>query len=43
MGEASRENNVLLFLAVLERCLVAQGSQVELGAGVGAANHYYQK
>lgn len=25
MGEASRENNVLLFLAALERCLVGKG------------------
>jgi alanine-glyoxylate transaminase/serine-glyoxylate transaminase/serine-pyruvate transaminase len=38
MGEASRENNVLLFLAALERCLAEQGVNVEPGAGVGAAN-----
>ena len=41
MGEASRNRNVLLFLAALERCLVDQGVDVSAGAGVAAANHTY--
>lgn len=42
MGEASRENNVLLFLAALERCLADQGMSIEPGAGVAAANDVYR-
>jgi alanine-glyoxylate transaminase/serine-glyoxylate transaminase/serine-pyruvate transaminase len=38
MGEASQERNVLLFLAGLEACLIAQGCDVNAGAGVAAAN-----
>ena len=41
MGEASREPNVLLFLAALEACLAAQGGAVVPGAGVAAANAAY--
>jgi alanine-glyoxylate transaminase/serine-glyoxylate transaminase/serine-pyruvate transaminase len=41
MGHASRPNNVLLFLAALEQCLVAQGAKVTPGAGVAAANRVY--
>jgi alanine-glyoxylate transaminase/serine-glyoxylate transaminase/serine-pyruvate transaminase len=42
MGHSSRPNNVLLFLAALERCLLAQGVKVAPGAGVAAANRAYQ-
>ncbi len=42
MGHASRPSNVLLFLAALEQCLVAQGVKVTAGAGVAAANEVYQ-
>jgi alanine-glyoxylate transaminase/serine-glyoxylate transaminase/serine-pyruvate transaminase len=38
MGYSSRANNVLLFLAALEQCLLAQGVKVAAGAGVAAAN-----
>ena len=41
MGEASRNRNVLVFLAALERCLVDQGIDVAPGAGVAAANQSY--
>jgi alanine-glyoxylate transaminase/serine-glyoxylate transaminase/serine-pyruvate transaminase len=41
MGHASRANNVLLFLAALEECLVAQGVKVPGGASVAAANEVY--
>ncbi|HLJ94489.1 MAG TPA: alanine--glyoxylate aminotransferase family protein [Gemmataceae bacterium] len=41
MGYGSRPNNVLLFLAALEQCLLAQKAQIELGAGVAAANRAY--
>jgi alanine-glyoxylate transaminase/serine-glyoxylate transaminase/serine-pyruvate transaminase len=37
MGESSTANNVLLFLAALERCLAAQGYAVPAGRGVAAA------
>jgi alanine-glyoxylate transaminase/serine-glyoxylate transaminase/serine-pyruvate transaminase len=43
MGYSSRPNNVLLFLAALEQCLVAQGVKVTAGAGVAAANRAYAK
>lgn len=41
MGHASRPSNVLLFLAALEQCLVAQKVKVTAGAGVAAANKFY--
>jgi alanine-glyoxylate transaminase/serine-glyoxylate transaminase/serine-pyruvate transaminase len=41
MGHASRESNVLLFLAALERCLKDRGAKVAPGAGVAAANDAY--
>jgi alanine-glyoxylate transaminase/serine-glyoxylate transaminase/serine-pyruvate transaminase len=41
MGHSSRENNVLLLLAALEKCLAAQGAKVTPGAGVAAANNVY--
>ena len=41
MGHGSRSNNVLLFLAALEQCLLAQGVSVKAGAGVAAANQFY--
>ncbi len=41
MGYSSRANNVLLFLAALEQCLVSQGAKITAGAGVAAANRAY--
>lgn len=41
MGHASHPNSVLLFLAALEQCLVAQGVGIAPGAGVAAANQAY--
>jgi alanine-glyoxylate transaminase/serine-glyoxylate transaminase/serine-pyruvate transaminase len=41
MGHASRPANVLLFLAALEQCLMAQGVKISAGAGVAAANQSY--
>jgi alanine-glyoxylate transaminase/serine-glyoxylate transaminase/serine-pyruvate transaminase len=41
MGYSSRPNNVLLLLAALEQCLLAQGVKVSPGAGVAAANRSY--
>jgi alanine-glyoxylate transaminase / serine-glyoxylate transaminase / serine-pyruvate transaminase len=41
MGYGSRGNNVLLLLAALEQCLLAQGVSVHSGAGVAAANQVY--
>jgi alanine-glyoxylate transaminase / serine-glyoxylate transaminase / serine-pyruvate transaminase len=41
MGAASTPNNVLLFLAALEKCLTDQGVSVTPGAGVAAANASY--
>jgi alanine-glyoxylate transaminase/serine-glyoxylate transaminase/serine-pyruvate transaminase len=43
MGETSTANNVLLFLAALERCLAARGKKISGGAGVAAANALYAK
>jgi alanine-glyoxylate transaminase/serine-glyoxylate transaminase/serine-pyruvate transaminase len=43
MGETSSPRNVLLLLAALERCLSDQGVKVPSGAGVAAANEFYQK
>jgi alanine-glyoxylate transaminase/serine-glyoxylate transaminase/serine-pyruvate transaminase len=41
MGYNSRVNNVLLFLAALEQCLLGQGAKVAPGAGVAATNKVY--
>ena len=41
MGETSRQSNVLLFLAALERCLADAGIKAPAGAGVAAANAFY--
>jgi alanine-glyoxylate transaminase/serine-glyoxylate transaminase/serine-pyruvate transaminase len=43
MGYSSRANNVLLFLAALEQCLLAQGSKCTPGTSVAAANQVYTK
>ncbi len=41
MGHGSRPNNVLLFLAALEQCLVQQGVKITAGASIAAANQAY--
>jgi len=41
MGYSSRPNNVLLFLAALEQCLMKQGVKIKEGAGVSTANQTY--
>jgi alanine-glyoxylate transaminase/serine-glyoxylate transaminase/serine-pyruvate transaminase len=41
MGYSSRPNNVLLCLAALEKCLLAQGAKITPGAGVAAAEKVY--
>ncbi len=41
MGHGSRPNNVLLFLAALEKCLLAAGAKINAGAGVAAAERVY--
>lgn len=41
MGYCSQKQNVLLFLAALEKCLIDQGFRVGSGAGVGAAVRNY--
>jgi alanine-glyoxylate transaminase/serine-glyoxylate transaminase/serine-pyruvate transaminase len=41
MGFSSRPNNVLLFLAALEQCLLKQGAKIAPGAGVAGANRAY--
>ncbi|MGE3807843.1 MAG: alanine--glyoxylate aminotransferase family protein [Gemmataceae bacterium] len=43
MGMSSKPNNVLVCLAALEKCLLAQGAKVTPGAGVAAANQSYAK
>lgn len=43
MGYASRQNNVLLLLAALERLLAQQGHRFEPGAAVVAANAVYTR
>jgi alanine-glyoxylate transaminase/serine-glyoxylate transaminase/serine-pyruvate transaminase len=43
MGETSSPRNVLLLLAALERCLSDQGVKTQSGAGVAAANAFYQQ
>jgi alanine-glyoxylate transaminase / serine-glyoxylate transaminase / serine-pyruvate transaminase len=42
MGYGCRENNVLLLLGALEKCLAARGHKAPPGAGVAAAEMYYQ-
>jgi alanine-glyoxylate transaminase / serine-glyoxylate transaminase / serine-pyruvate transaminase len=41
MGTTSRSSNVLLFLAALEYCMLAQGISAKPGAGVAAANQAF--
>lgn len=41
MGETARSANVLLFLAALEQCLLAQNVAIDEGASVAAANRIY--
>ena len=41
MGYSAQRNNILLFLAALEKVLLEQGFQVPAGAGVGAAIRMY--
>jgi len=43
MGYSSQKNNVLLFLAALEKTLTDQGFPVPAGAGVASAIHMYQQ
>ncbi|MGH9690127.1 MAG: pyridoxal-phosphate-dependent aminotransferase family protein [Candidatus Acidiferrales bacterium] len=43
MGYSSQKNNVLLFLAALEKVLLDQGFQASRGAGVAAAIQCYQQ
>ena len=43
MGYGSRPNNVLLFLAALEQCLLDQGLRINAGLGVAAANEVYSR
>jgi alanine-glyoxylate transaminase / serine-glyoxylate transaminase / serine-pyruvate transaminase len=43
MGYGCQKNNVLLFLAALEKVLLDQGFSVPAGAGVGAAVRSYSK
>ncbi len=43
MGYSSQKNNVLLFLAALEKVLLDQGFHVPAGSGVAAAIHIYQQ
>jgi alanine-glyoxylate transaminase/serine-glyoxylate transaminase/serine-pyruvate transaminase len=41
MGHSSRPNNVLLFLAALEQCLMQQGVKITAGSSIAAANQAY--
>lgn len=43
MGASSTENNVLLLLAALEKCLLEEGFKLPPGAGVAAAVQTYQQ
>jgi alanine-glyoxylate transaminase/serine-glyoxylate transaminase/serine-pyruvate transaminase len=43
MGYGCKKNNVLLFLAALEKCLLDQGFRLSAGAGVGAAIRSYSE
>ena len=44
MGDASTPRNVLLFLAALERCLLAQGHKFPNGEGqsIATVNAFYE-
>lgn len=42
MGEACSKSNVLLFLAALEQCLMAQNYNLTPGCSIAAANAQYQ-
>jgi alanine-glyoxylate transaminase/serine-glyoxylate transaminase/serine-pyruvate transaminase len=41
MGHGCQKNNVLLFLAAFEKCLLDQNFRLSAGAGVGAAIRNY--
>jgi alanine-glyoxylate transaminase / serine-glyoxylate transaminase / serine-pyruvate transaminase len=41
MGYGCQKQNVLLFLAAFEKCLIDQGFRLSAGAGVGAAIRNY--
>ncbi|MHB8524615.1 MAG: pyridoxal-phosphate-dependent aminotransferase family protein [Candidatus Acidiferrales bacterium] len=43
MGYGCQKNNVLVFLAALEKCLLDQGFRLSSGAGVGAAIRSYSE
>lgn len=43
MGHSSRQNNILLLMAALEKCLLDQGFRLSSGAGVAAATRVYQQ
>ncbi len=43
MGASSTENNVLLLLAALEKCLLEEGVKLPAGAGVATAVQAYQQ
>ncbi len=43
MGYSCQKNNILLFLAALEKTLIDQGFNVRAGAGVGAAIRSYSQ
>ncbi len=43
MGHNSRPHNVLLVLSALEQCLLAQGQKINPGAGVAAADRFYNQ
>ncbi|HET6199803.1 MAG TPA: alanine--glyoxylate aminotransferase family protein [Candidatus Acidoferrales bacterium] len=43
MGYGCQKNNVLIFLAALEKCLLDQGFRLPAGAGVGAAIRSYSE
>jgi len=43
MGASSTQNNVLLLLAALEKCLLEEGIKLPPGAGVAAAVQAYQQ
>jgi hypothetical protein len=42
MGYASRQTNVLLFLAALEQLLAERHYKFDHGAAVAAANEFYE-
>jgi len=43
MGHSSRQNNILLLMAALEKCLMDQGFRLSSGAGVAAATRVYRQ